>query len=337
MGDFKELLYEFLESEFLVYALYVYLFALVFYIVYSTMNYFKYHSRMQKTIQSMYARMNEQEQQRAQVERHQRDIHGDGSARDWLARVDEELAYSGIKEKLKWITTEIYLIIVAILVAIVTTVMTLVAGLWAGVLGGAAVILTFKCILAVLANNRDKKTESAMLQFMNIVDNFSKTSDDLISILEKASRYIDEPLSSQIYDAVLEAKNTGDTLSALQMLQDKVKNKHFKVLIRNLEISSRFETNYSDIIEDCRDIFHDYLKSEKEKRSLRINGILEITTMLLCGFFCIYIIGDITEQGNIIAALLAGGFVGQAILAFIVIAVLLSAYIAIFQILRDRK
>lgn len=337
MDSFKELLREFLDSEFLVYAIYVYLFGLIFYAVYSTMNYFKYYSRMQKTIQSMYNRMNEQEKARAEVERQQRDIHGAGGKHDLLASIDEELAYSGIKEKLRWMTTEIFIIIVLLATAIITTVFAVSKGIFAALLAGTLTVIAFKLVISLMANSRDKKTEAIMIQFMNIVDNFSKSSDDLISILEKSSRYIEEPLSSQIYDAVTEARNTGDSLAALQELQDKVKNKHFKVLVRNLEISSRLETNYSDIIEDCRQIFHDYLKHEKEKRSIRVNGLLEIATMLLCGFFCIYIIGDITEQGNIIAALLAGGLIGKGILIFLGVSVALSCYIAVFKILRNNN
>lgn len=332
-----ELLKEFLNSEFLVYSMYVYLFGLLFYVVYSAINYFKYYSRMQKTLQSVYNRMSEQEKIRAQAERQQRDIHGEGGKHDWLARVDEELAYSGIKEKIKWMTTELYLIIVMIITAITTTVVAVNINVWYGLVAGVAVVVLFKLALMLMVNSRNKRTEAIMLQFMNIVDNFSKTSDDLINILEKSSKYIDEPLSSQIYDAVIEAKNTGDTLLALQELQEKVKNKHFKVLIRNLEISSRFETNYSDIIEDCRDIFHNYIRTEKEKRSLRINGILEIFAMLACGAFCITILGELTEEGNIVNALWYGGLVGKGLLIFLIIAVVASLYISAFQILTDKK
>lgn len=335
--DFKELLKDFLNSELLVYSLYIYLFALLFYTVYSAMNYFKYYSRVQKTIQSVYSRMNEQERARAQLERQQRDIHGSGGKKDLLARVDEELAYSGIKAKFKWITTEIYIIVVLLTTALSGTIVTLILGLWQGLVASAFVFTAFKLTLSLLANYRDKKTETIMLQFMNIVDNFSKTSDDLISIFEKASKYIDEPLSSQIFDAVSEAKNTGDTLTALQELQDRVKNKHFKVLVRNLEISSRFETNYSDIVEDCRSIFHEYIKSEKEKRSIRWNGLAEISAMLVTGFACVYLIGDITEQGNIIYTLINGGIAGLLILGYLLISIVLACYIAVFQILRDTK
>jgi Flp pilus assembly protein TadB len=278
--------------------------------------------------------MSEQEKLRAQVERQQRDIHGQRSKRDWLARVDEELAYSGIKDKLKWMTTEIYLIIVIVVTALVATIVSVITAPVYGLLAAALVVIAFKLVINLMANSRDKKTETIMLQFMNIVDNFSRTSDDLISIFEKSCRYIEEPLSSQIYDAVILAKNTGDSAQALQELQEKVKNKHFKILVRNLEISSRFETNYSDIIDDCRNVFHDYLQSEKEKRNIRANGILEIGTMLMCGFFCINVLGSISEANSILQLLLAGGFLGRAILVFLLVSVVLSVYIAVFQILR---
>lgn len=335
MDDFKVLLREFLDSQFLVYALYIYLFALIFYIIYCALNYFKYYSRMQKNIQSLYSRMNEQEKLRAQAERQQRDIHGAGGKHDMLARIDEELAYSGIKEKVKWITTELFIIISVLFIAIITTIFTVLKGIWIGIVAGAVTYLLIRLVIGLMVTVRNKKTESIMLQFMNIVDNFSKTSDDLIAIFEKASKYIEEPLSGQIYDAVIEARNTGDTLQALQELQDRVKNKHFKVLVRNLEISSRFETNYSDIIEDCRDIFHNYLKGEKEKRSLRIQGLLEILVMLCCGFLCIYLISDIVEEGNIISLLINNGPLGIAVLALLIGSAVLSLYIAVFKILKD--
>ena len=333
--DFKSLLYEFLDSDFLVYAGYVYLFALIFYAVYSALNYFKYYSRMQKTLMSLYSRMSEQEKLRAQLERQERDIHGAGKKADFLSRLDEELAYSGIRDKIKWMTTELYIIILVTVTALAVMIATVIKGALVGILVGSITVILFKLVLVLLSNNRNRTTESIMMQFMNIVDNFSKTSDDLISILERSSRYIDEPLSSQIYNAVLEARNSGDSFAALQDLQDKVKNKHFKVLIKNLEITSRLETNYSDIIADIREIFHAYIKSEKEKRTIRINGIIEIGLMLACGLLCFVILSDITEQGNIVTLLLLGGTLGHILLGYLIFTVIISLYIAVFQILKD--
>ena len=306
----KEIIIEFIGSQWFVYSMYIYLLFILVYIVYSTMNYFKYHSRMQKTLQALYVQMSDQEKARAEAERQQRDIHGEGVKTDWLGRLDEELAYSGIKEKFSWLTTELYVIIVMLTATLVMTVVVVVAGLWQGLMAACLVISAFKLVITLISNARDRKTETQLLQFMNIIDNFSKTSDDLVEILEKASRYIDDPLGGQIYDAVQEARNTGDSMMALQDLQNSVKNKHFKILIRNLETSSRFENNYSDIIEDCRNIFHDYIRAQKEKRSLRMNGVMEILIMVAVGILSVVMVGQMTEEGNVIKILLNNGTAG---------------------------
>ena len=332
----KDIIIEFIGSQWFVYSMYIYLLLLLVYIVYSTMNYFKYHSRMQKTIQSLYVQMNDQERARAEAERQQRDIHGEGIKTDWLGRLDEELAYSGIKDKFRWMTTEIYIIIVTLVTTLVTTLTVVLAGLWQGFLAGIITVVAFKLIITLISNSRDKKTEAQLLQFMNIIDNFSRTSDDLIGILEKASRYIEDPLGNQIYDAVQEARNTGDSLLALQELQNNVKSKHFKILIRNLETSSRFENNYSDIIEDCRNIFHDYIKAQKEKRSMRFNGVAEILIMVGTGAVSIGMIGQIADGGNVIDVLLSNGTTGLIIFWILIIAVLVAMYVAVFQIMRDK-
>lgn len=331
-----ELLSEFLDSDFLVYALYVYLFALLFYVVYSALNYFKYFSRMKKTLASIYSRLSEQEKNRAEADRKERDLHGINTKRDMLDKLDEELAYSGLKEKFNWLTTEIFILIEVIAVGLIAAITALAVNPFVGLIAGALVVILFKAVVLILISSREKKTERIMLQFMNIVDNFAKTSDDLMSIFERASRYIDEPLSSQIYDAVIQAKNTGDSLVALQDLQDKVKNKHFKVLVRNLEISSRYETNYSEIIEDCREVFHTYIQSEKEKRNMRVNGAMQIFTMIAVGVLCCSMIGDISGSGgNVITVLIGYGIPGMVLLVAGALILVAALYIAVFQILKS--
>lgn len=172
---------------------------------------------------------------------------------------------------------------------------------------------------------------------MNIVDNFSRASDDILAIFEKSARYIENPLKTQILDAVAMAKNSGDKYGALQELQNRVKNRHFKVLVRNLEISSRYETNYSAIVEDCRGIFHNYIKSEKEKRVIRRQGLLEIGTMLFAGVMCTYVMSDIAEGDNLLLTLMNGGLFEKFILGYLVAAVVLTLYILIFKILKNNR
>lgn len=330
----KDIVIEFIGSQWFVYSMWIYLFLCLMYIVYSIFNYFKYYSKMKNKLSVLYAQMGEQERARAEAERRERDIHGAGIKKDWLQKLDEELAYSGIKDKLKWLTTEIFVTVVGVTDVVVSTIVLTLAGPLNGIITFALIIAFFKLLIVFTSNARDKRTEEQLLQFMNIIDNFSKTSDDLVDILEKASRYIQDPLSSQIYEAVQEARNSGDRYIALQDLMDSSKNKHFKLLIRNLETSSRYENNYSDIIEDCRTIFHDYIRAQKEKRSIRYSGIIEILMMVGTGSMCLSMIGQMTDEGSVIDMLLNNGTAGMILFWVIVAAMLVSLYIAVFQILR---
>lgn len=329
-------LVELKSNPLFIYSLYAIFFITLFILVYNITNYFKQHVQLKKALIKMHDRISKQEQDRAKAERYIKEVHGAGAKKDWLTQLDEDLAYSGLKESFKWLNTEIYVMIVALIALIGIIIGTSSMNIVVGILIGLGVIAVSKLILSVLSNIRDRKTEEVMLQFMNIVDNFSKLSDDLISILERSSKYIDEPLGTQIYDAVIAAKNTGDSTTALQELQDRVRNKHFKVLIRNLEVSSKLESNYSDIIEDCRKVFHAYIKAQKEKRDIRMGGVTEILVMIILGVVCVTMMGGVTDQGNAIYALLSGGMLGVAILVFLIITLIASVYIAVFKVLRGR-
>lgn len=333
----KELLLQFMSSKIFVYSMYIYLFMLIIYIVYSSLNYFKYHSRMQKTLQSIYNQMSESERARAEAERRQRDIHGAGIKHDMLSNLDEELAYSGIKEKFRWMTTELYIVIVLLTAALGTIMATAIGGFIIGLIVAFAIVCIFKLAISIMNSRRERKIEEQMLQFMNIIENFSRTSDDIIDILEKTARYIDDPLSSHIRDAVHEARGTGDSELALQDLQDNVKNKYFKVLIRNLDTTSKLENNYADIIEDCRNVFHSYIKSQKEKRSIRKNGVVEIIAMIIIGFLCTYMVGQMTPDGNILYTLLHSGVLGIAVLWILIISLIICLYIMIFKVIRSKN
>lgn len=67
--DIKELFLEFLDSKLLIYVLEIYLFGLIFYVVYSIINYFKYNSNANEKIRSFYAQMSEAERERAEAEK----------------------------------------------------------------------------------------------------------------------------------------------------------------------------------------------------------------------------------------------------------------------------
>ena len=58
--------------------------------------------------------------------------------------------------------------------------------------------------------------------------------------------------------------------------------------------------------------------------------------MFVGGFFCLYLMGDITDSGNLIDTLLANGTLGMGILIYLLVSIILALYVAIFKVLRTR-
>ena len=324
-----ETIREFLGSPYVIYALYLYLFLLVAYCIYSMLNYFKYYSNIRSNLRAMYKKMSEDDRIRLEKERRERDLHGLTEKHDFLDKVNADLLYSGIRELYPWITTELYLLMVIGTVTVVFIILTLGINIGVGLVGAALVILVNRFIIMLMGNRRNHNTERSMLQLMNIIDNFSKSSDDIISIIEHTSRYIPDPLASCLYRCAIKARSSGDSSSALDDLRDEIKNKYFKVMIKSLEISSRHGAEYSSIIQDCRDSYHLYLKNEKEKQAMRVNGVVEIIAMILIGILTMYWLGVMTDYPNIIDVLWSHGAIGKGILIWTVVSILLSLYMII--------
>ena len=329
-----ELVTEFLKSSWFLYSMYIYLYLLVIYIVYSILNYFKYYSTMQDRIRQVYLNTSIAERKRADEERRKRDIHGEGNDKDILSRIDEILNYSGIKDKITWLTTELFIVIALVFIAIVSTIVLLTFGLMQGLLSAVVIFAAIRLSIVLLSVYRSKLIDEQLLQFMNIIDNFSKTSNDIIDIFEKASLYIQDPLRNQIYQAVQKARNAGSKEIALKDLQDNVKNKHFKMLVRNLDTSSNFENNYSDIVEDCRGVFHSYIKSQKELKQIQISGIMQIGLLVVLALVAIQMIVQIANSDDIIKVLADSGTTGIGLILYLITAIILSIYIAIFKIIK---
>ncbi|MEG1640539.1 MAG: hypothetical protein RR284_06405, partial [Ruthenibacterium sp.] len=97
----------------------------------------------------------------------------------------------------------------------------------------------------------------------------------------------------------------------------------------------RYECNYAVVVNDCRDVFHNYIKSEKEKAAIRQGGMVETLTMLGVGGLCLAMVQDISGTGEgLLQLLLTGGIAGNLILGYLCVVVLLALYLGIYKNLK---
>ena len=154
-----------------------------------------------------------------------------------------------------------------------------------------------------------EKVDDGLLLFINHLENFSSTTDDVVTLFEKTLPYVKEPLKRYVEEFVNEAKS-GDLKLAFRNFEKKVENKRFKSILNNLEIASRHEANYKDILGESRVILKGYFESKQRNKSIVQNGRAEILLVLLMAGVMIGVMSGITP--NLLFDLqntLAGNFI----------------------------
>lgn len=313
------------------------LLAAITYTIYDVIDYFQKFRILQRAAADAFTKMSLSDKQRQVAAKKAREISGAGEVKGFINRVDHDLMYSGLKIKYKWLSTELYLAVQSIVYLTLFVVISFIQKNMILSFGIVAVIaLLQKILISLLSHLQYSKTEANLLQFMNIIENFAMASDDLINILDRSSYYLEEPLKSTIVHQVIEARTTGDSVTALRNLQDSVQHQFFKQFIRNLEVCSRYDTNYKEIIQDSRHVLEVELKNEKERQAIYANGRAEILAMLLCGAACIFMMGGVTNGGNTLEQLLNGGIFGTIIIGFCCVTVLVQFYFAFIANMRHK-
>lgn len=325
---------EFLNSFYCRAALWVCIFGTLIFVVYTMIDYVKTHVDARENIRKALKLMNENEAKREKAERIERQRYGATDKKNFMDKFNQRLWYAGIRQAYPTLTTELLLLSGIITLVITFIIATLAGGIIIGLIVPLILYAAISVVLISLEVRRNNKIEEHLLSTMNILENFSKSSTDLVHIIDRSSKLISEPLKTEFANTVIQARGSGDPDSALADLQDRVKTPYFKVMIKNLSIASKYQNNYSDIIADVRDSYHAYLKNKKRRKGLLSTGVAQIVMMIIVGAMCLFMVGDITEDGNIIKSLLNGGLMGQIILGAIV-ASLIGSLLILIAVIRE--
>jgi hypothetical protein len=244
----------------------------------------------------------------------------DGNQEDikFFYRIDLALAQSGVSEKLPFITTEIFLTFISFLVALSCFIALKITGtLFYGILSGIVIVFLFYLLIFLLTSSNYRKVEANIIQFANLLENYSQTTDDIISIFGKVVVYLEDPLKSAVMDCYNEAKSTGEISAALNRLELKIEHPKFKELIQNLEICSRYEANYGVIINDSREIIRKYIEQRDKKinrvKAARVNILILFGTQVAT----IWMMNSISEQP--VLTVLKSSIIGKGIILYLLV------------------
>ena len=239
---------------------------------------------------------------------------GNRSHKQGLYLIDKMIEYSGVKRHMGFLTAEVFLYFVILLAAV--------AGIAGYILSGKLIVSMAVAALAfvmvflviyIMSGVYYISLEKNIMTFLNLIDNFNKSEDDIVEIIRKTVGYVDNPLKELLRDFCNDAKLLGDTRAAFENLEGKLEHDKCRELIRNIEVCSRYDSDYAEVIHDCRISMTDYLSIKAERRAIISNGRIEVAILLVSAGIIVMLYAGIT---NGMWLLLFDTFIGNCILLY---------------------
>lgn len=228
-------------------------------------------------------------------ERLQQEV-GNREKRNFLYCMDEMLYHAGIKEKLPWVSVEWLVLAVGAAMLMVFFIAMKFTGIFvAGFFGAAVVFVVVSVLLKVMCYIRNRKVENSLLQFANLIENYSRTSDDIVGIMGKIYRYLDEPLRTSVAECYNETKTTGSFGKACTRLAKVIGNKQLTTFLSNIEICSRHEANYEAVTKANKKIIREYLAEKELRREMSHSARLQMCVMLVVGIAIVAMLNQMTS------------------------------------------
>ena len=320
-------------EELAVIILEIILFLLLFSFVFTSIKYLLNYRILKSVVDRTYTRLSDKEKVRLNLKKEQKLVYGDIEEKGVINKLDRILTYSGLKHKFKFLNTELILLFWIVESALAVIIAQYFDAFLYGVIIALLIIVITYMSLSVFSNIQYKTVHKSILKFVNIVENFAATSNDIITILEKSCAYAQNPIKDAVYRCVVEARNSGDKDYALRKLQDSIENEYFKELIRTLRIASNYESNYVEVIRDCKSMLQQSLKYESEKQSIRNNGRNDMILLTAVGVLCISLTESIS--GFPIKELLFNtGIFGQLLFIYLAFCLIVIIYIGFIKGMR---
>lgn len=307
------------------------IFVLLYFTFSNLYQYFADSKVIRNALNEMYRKMGVQEKLRIAENRKNKLIYGKIDKIDWQTKLDLKIKHTGLRDKINWLSVEMFIAINVVLMILAFILGNILfENPFYSLIMVVATPIIINLIMSILTIKRYNQTEDCVISFANIIENFATGSSDLIEVFEKVAPYMDKVLRVPLEKCVRTARTTGDVGLAIDELQENVEYEQFQTLVKNLEICSRYESNYTEIIHECREMLQIHLRDQRERKQIYRDGRIMILTLLGCGFLCVSMIGETVDmEGGILEFLLSSpsGILVLVMLIGILITCLYLAFI----------
>ena len=295
------------------------LFVSIMSFIYFLMKYISENKLVNKTTNKIFDAAETSYSKRKHKKEAQRIEEGNVQNKSFINSIDLLIERSRIKEKLPFLNTEVYISLNIIISMIAFLAGILIVHYWLiGIVCAMFSIIALYAILYIISGINYEMIDKDALTFLNIMENYSGTNDDIVTIMGRTYPYLKNPLKKYVEEFYNECNSTGDLTMAFSNLELKIENERIRDIVRNIEICSRHEANYKEIIEDSRDTLKDYLKSKQNRKAIINNGRLEI---LMCIVMCFIVLVVFKSFVPDLVHILQANLIGTLILLYNVIVI----------------
>lgn len=270
-----------------------------------------------------YFKLTQKYEERLREERRRQIEEGNTVKKPFLYRIDRLLEYSGLKRHFPFINAEIFIALyVMLFIAVYVLAAVIFKGYIAGIIADTLFCVSVYSVFYIINGSYYRKLEENIMTFLNLIENFSKTEDDIVQIFRKTIPYIGEPVRNILTEFCSEAETCGDVNRAFDNMNSRIEHRKCRELIHNIRVCSRYESNYDMLVRDCRTSMMDFLEIKAERKAIINNGRAEIVILLLSASLIVYLFSNIVSGG--LAELLFGSFIGKAIVLYCIAVVIIS-------------
>lgn len=169
-----------------------------------------------------------------------------------------------------------------------------------------------------------RKIDEQTFVFLNLLENFSKTEDDLVNIFDKANQYMNAPLKSYVDQFVLDCRLKGNVDEAFEKLSKKIKGTKLCDILENLKICSEHDSNYEIVIKDSKKSFKEYMRSLSIQDAIRNSAKVDMAALMLALVIIIQILNSFLSES--VVSIMVSSYIGIGIIGYFVMVVGISVY-----------
>ncbi|MDD6572336.1 MAG: hypothetical protein PUF12_08155 [Thermoflexaceae bacterium] len=168
------------------------------------------------------------------------------------------------------------------------------------------------------------RLEEQMLPFLNLVENFSKSEDDIVNILDRANEYMTNPLKDIINDFVMDARLYADLEQSFLKVIKRLEKTKLADVFRSLWICSEHDANYAGVIQDAKISVKEYLKFKSIRNAVKNSARVDVAALLMAGILIVRILNSFLSET--VLSILISGYIGIGIMVYCGACLLFAGY-----------